>query len=330
MSTTSSTLSLIALSENDKLRGYENYIAWKTLMEVHGRPKGLHKYWENKITVPSSGSTEPSTSDPIDPKIVTTSPTPTTTPTPVHSTKPSELEYELRENVALSSILINVVDISGSGLDPSGTSHEAWKLLLDQYGKTSDRARNMREEALASCKLVEGGKVAGEGGHIEKMRTLRKLANDTGADIKDPRFITKLLDSFPESWDAVITPMYSETNLSTVIMNLTTHAERLAIRDAKSKPIQSPIQSIDTVKALETTILALQAEMKTLKTNRGTPNPNKAHLVCTNVPNCGKTGHLITDCFQPGGGKAGQYPPWWKGKCTQSPSVPSTNLTSAN
>ena len=102
MSTTSSTLSLIALSENDKLRGYENYIAWKTLMEAHGRPKGLHKYWENKITVPSSGSTEPSTSDPIDPKIVTTSPTPTTTPTPVHSTKPSELEYELRENVALS------------------------------------------------------------------------------------------------------------------------------------------------------------------------------------------------------------------------------------
>jgi hypothetical protein len=245
---------------------------------------------------------------------------------PSPTTKPSELEYELRENVALSSILINVVDISGSGLDPSGTSHEAWKLLLDQYGKVSDRARNMREEALANCKMVEGGKVAGEGGHIERMRTLRKLANDTGADIKDPRFITKLLDSFPESWDAVITPMYSEMNLSTVIMNLTTHAERLAIRDAKTKPAQP----VDTVKALETTILALQAEMKTLKSNRGTPNPNKAHLKCTNTANCGKTGHLIDDCFQPGGGKAGQYPPWWKGKRTQTPSVPSANLTTSS
>jgi Reverse transcriptase (RNA-dependent DNA polymerase)/gag-polypeptide of LTR copia-type/GAG-pre-integrase domain len=324
MSTSSSTLSLIALSENDKLRGYENYISWKTLMEAHGKPKGLHKYWGNEITIPKP---TPSISD--TPSTPSTAPsTATSIPTPVHSTKPSELEYELRESVALSSILINVVDISGSGLNPSGTSHEAWKLLLDQYGKTSDRARNMREEALASCKLIEGGKVAGEGGHIEKMRTLRKLANDTGADIQDSRFITKLLDSFPESWDAVITPMYSETNLSTVIMNLTTHAERLAIRDARTKPELS----VDTVKALETTIMALQTEMKSLKSNpsRGTPNPNKAHLKCSNTVYCGKTGHLIEDCFQQGGGKAGQYPPWWKGKRSQTPSVPSANLATSS
>jgi hypothetical protein len=85
--------------------------------------------------------------------------------------------------------------------------------------KKSDRARNMHEEALVNCKMVEGGKVAGEGGHIEKMHTLQKLANDTGGDIKDSWFITKLLNYFLKSWDAVITPMYSETNLSMVIMN---------------------------------------------------------------------------------------------------------------
>jgi hypothetical protein len=51
---------------------------------------------------------------------------------PVHSTILSELEYELHKSVVLSSILINVVDISSSILNPSGTSHEAWKLLLDQ------------------------------------------------------------------------------------------------------------------------------------------------------------------------------------------------------
>jgi hypothetical protein len=325
MSATSSNLSLIALSENDKLRGYENYIAWKTLMEAHGRPKGLHKYWENKIMVPTSTPAIVITSETTT-TTTTINPSPTSTPTPVHSTTPSELEYELRESVALSSILINVVDISGSGLDPSGTSHNAWTLLLDQYGKTSDRARNMREEALASCKMVEGGKVAGEGGHIERMRTLRKLANDTGADIKDSRFITKLLDSFPEFWDAVITPMYSETNLSTVIMNLTTHAERLAIRNGKTKAEQPT----DVVKALEATVMALQTEMKTFKSNRGnTPNPNKAHLKCSNTV-CGKTGHIIDDCFQPGGGKAGQYPAWWKGKRTQTPSVPSANLATSS
>ncbi|KAF9541333.1 hypothetical protein CPC08DRAFT_770628 [Agrocybe pediades] len=65
----------------------------------------------------------------------------------------------------------------------------------------------MREEALANCKLAEGGKVAGEDGHIEKMRKLRQRANEAGAKISDQRFITRLLDSFPESWDPVITPM---------------------------------------------------------------------------------------------------------------------------
>jgi hypothetical protein len=202
MTTFSQSLSLIVLSENDKLRGYKNYIVWRTLMEAHGQPKGLHKYWENEIKIPNS--------------TITTTPIPTPIPTPIHSTIPSKLEYELHESVVLSLIQINVVDISGSKLNPSGTSHKAWKLLL---------AGNMHEEALANCKMVEGGKVAGEGGHIEKMHTLQKLTNNTGADIKDSQFIAKLLDSFPESWDAVIIPMYSKTNLSTVIMNLTTHAK---------------------------------------------------------------------------------------------------------
>ena len=56
---TSSTLSLILLSESDKLRGYENYAAWKTLMEVHGKPKGVHKYWENLVKIPTGYESVP-------------------------------------------------------------------------------------------------------------------------------------------------------------------------------------------------------------------------------------------------------------------------------
>jgi len=61
----------------------------------------------------------------------------------------------------------------------------------------------MREWDLDECKYTEGTNVAGEGGHIEKMRNLRKLANDTGTNYDDARFKTKLIDSFPESWDAI-------------------------------------------------------------------------------------------------------------------------------
>jgi len=43
------------------------------------------------------------------------------------------------------------------------------------------------------------------------------------------------------------------------------------------------------------------------------PNPNKAHLKCTN-PHCGpKTGHDTADCIAHKGAKEGQYGDWWRG-----------------
>lgn len=94
---TSSTLSLILLSESDKLRGYENYAAWKTLMEVHGKPKGLHKYWENLVKIPAGYESDTGDDEKEKDKPKETTPTgetPTTEaitpaaadkPTPLHS-----------------------------------------------------------------------------------------------------------------------------------------------------------------------------------------------------------------------------------------------------
>ncbi|KAF9536173.1 hypothetical protein CPC08DRAFT_771695 [Agrocybe pediades] len=52
MSSSSST-NPVTLAVEDRLKGYKNYAHWKVLMEAHGRPKGLHKYWQNKIIVPA-------------------------------------------------------------------------------------------------------------------------------------------------------------------------------------------------------------------------------------------------------------------------------------
>ncbi|KJA14533.1 hypothetical protein HYPSUDRAFT_208613 [Hypholoma sublateritium FD-334 SS-4] len=176
----SSTLSPITLADKDKLKGYENYASWKILMEAHGKPKGLHKYWGGKISIPggyesayeSAASEDEDKDNPKPEKPTAPKPTPSVKvlgPTPLHSTTPSELEYELRESVAMSSILINISDIYGSGINPNQKSHIAWKHLANLYGRASDRARNMREEALANCKLEESGKVAGEDGHITSL-----------------------------------------------------------------------------------------------------------------------------------------------------------------
>ncbi|KAF9553630.1 hypothetical protein CPC08DRAFT_713565 [Agrocybe pediades] len=144
MSSSSST-NPITLAAEDKLKGYENYAHWKVLMEAHGKPKGLHKYWQNKIVVPAdydeseeveldeveateeNATQETTETSPTSKRPKLSHPKPSEDKektTPLHSTTPSLLEYELRESVALSSILINVVDIYGSGIDPNKRSHQ--------------------------------------------------------------------------------------------------------------------------------------------------------------------------------------------------------------
>jgi len=83
----------------------------------------------------------------------------------------------------------------------------------------------MQEWDLDECCYVDGMKVAGEGGHVERMRTLRKLANNAGTNYNDLRFKTKLIDSFPESWDVICSICYNMTSLSEVISTLTSHGE---------------------------------------------------------------------------------------------------------
>jgi hypothetical protein len=163
----------------------------------------------------------------------------------------------------------------------------------------------MREQDLDECRYIDGMKVASEGGHIEQMRNLRKLMNNAGSNYDDSRFKTKLINSFPESWDAICSICYNMKRLSEVISTLTSHGKQV-LRNKGVIP-----SSTDTVKALEASVLALQAGIKTLRSGHRTSiNPNKLNLVCENKANCGKTGHLIEDCFQLGGGKQGQYPAW--------------------
>jgi len=104
-------------------------------------------------------------------------------------------------------------------------------------------------------------KVAEENGHIEKMHTLCKATNDAGAGITDIHFITKLLNSFPESWDPIISNLYDKMDLSEVIMKLTSHGEHLTNRASKTT---KTTPAFDSVKALKATVHALQAEIKSL------------------------------------------------------------------
>ena len=112
-------------------------------MIAHGAPHGLVDYWENKISVPANPSTIPPAQALTMAQATTLGrslipiTTSTTSPStsPLHSLTPSFPEYQLCESVTLLSILINLINIPGTGVNPRGKSHEAWALLKEQYGK---------------------------------------------------------------------------------------------------------------------------------------------------------------------------------------------------
>ncbi|KAE9402225.1 hypothetical protein BT96DRAFT_1088234 [Gymnopus androsaceus JB14] len=201
------------LNDELKLRGHENYKGWKQQMLIQGKPRGLDIYWNRTASATAPTSTTSTSATGI------TTTTISTEKSAINDLHPSTLEFQLRESVALSSILGNIIDIDGAGID------DTW--LEKQYGQPSDCMRTIAERELTNVRFINGTKVAGEGGYIEKLQSLRKRANNAGSMIDNSRFIVILLDSFPESWDVITTPLYKETNLTTIITDLTTHGERL-------------------------------------------------------------------------------------------------------
>ncbi|SJL14141.1 uncharacterized protein ARMOST_17596 [Armillaria ostoyae] len=304
MTTSSHQVLPIKLDDDEKFNG-ENWATFEMVMMTEGNTRGLVNYWENKVAIPGA----------------TLAPLPAT---PINSLTPNLLEYAQRESVALASIIRNVKDVFGVGIDPHKPSHMAWEILKSDYGAYSDLIRNRREKTLKAVKYQDGEKVSGDGGYIERMRKLRKEANDAGAGIDDKSFKTTLLDSFPETWDPVVSTLYAEKNLTVVIARLIAHGERVVGRNSVSSP--SSTQE-STVQALQASIQALTLQVQSLSSKKSVaPRSDKSH---TANENCKGLGHTLDECWKLGGGRQGQYPPWWKGK-RDAPVPSSANLATAS
>ncbi|KAE9405859.1 hypothetical protein BT96DRAFT_988098 [Gymnopus androsaceus JB14] len=177
-------------------------------MLIQEELRGFDIYWNGTASATAPTSTTSTSATGI------TTTTISTEKSAINDLHLSTLEFELQESVVLS-ILGNIIDIDGAGIN------NTWK----QYGQPSNHMRTIAERELTNMRFINGTKVAGEGGYIEKLRSLRKRANDAGSTIDNSQFIVILLESFPESWDIITTPLYKETNLTTIITNLTTHGE---------------------------------------------------------------------------------------------------------
>ena len=125
--------------------------------------------------------------------------------------------------------------------------------------------------------------------HIRKLSSLQQMLHAMGELISDWDFSNMLLTSLPKSWSMLITVVNAGLPMLTSDALITRILEEFKSRHAGSG---------STV----------------LKGSEKGQSSKDRHAGATkgNCRNCGKKGHWVKDCWEPGGDKEGQAPKWWK------------------
>jgi hypothetical protein len=253
--------------------------------------RGASGYWDGTTPKP----TQPPQNIPLPASPTTTTTATTTTPvtttppeTPWESTTPSLAEWKVRDAWALGLLVYNTIDPVGLGINISRTATDAWKSYQDSYEVVSEIAIINADRDLRNM-LHNDGEDFQE--FINRMRTKWSNATALGAPIKDRAFRTIVLSALPQSWDPIVATLYTTQSSRDAINQLMTHWAQI---------------SRDWISNACTSTSALQ-----VSANRQGCDRNRSQLVCTN-PNCNRQGHTIEDCYWQGGGKAGQFPAWFR------------------
>ena len=289
--------SLTILSEEQKFNG-ENLMQWKTNMIQLLGSKGLLGYIDGKIPKPASPTITDTTT--------TTTTTTTATSTPIYSTTPTPDEWSFRDQLARGHITLNCTDVAALGVNTTGSSKDAWDSIHSEWGKSTDMRRSHAHEVLNRTKFVEGSNIQD---HIKLLRT-RKTAVDnlsTGM-MTDEHWRGVIIHSIPPTakWLPVIPSLYSLTTSSDIVSTLLAHGMILGG------------DKVSTGASSSSTALA-------------------AHTVdgpgCGN-PNCkakNRKTHTTANCYWPGGGKEGQFPPNFgqRSKANVATSTPAASTPSS-
>ena len=216
------------------------------------------------------------------PQPTTSSSSADTKQTPVYSTTPTLDEWNFRDQLARGHITLNCTDVASLGVVTTGTAKEAYDSILSEWGKSTDMRRSHAQEALNRTTFVEGSDIQE---HIKLLRT-RKVAVDnlSSSSMDDETWKGLIIRSIPPTpkWLPVIPSLYALTSSSDIVSTLLAHGMILG-RDTK------------TSSSASTTALAART------TTEGCTNPNcKAKK---------RTTHTTANCYWPGGGKEGQFPP---------------------
>ena len=218
---------------------------------------------------------------PLPPHLGTGAPIPD--PTPIYSTVPSRDEWHFRDQLARGHITLNCTDIASLGVKTTGTAREAWDSIQNEWGKSTDMRRSHAQETLDRTIYAEGMSIQD---HVKLLRTRRAAVDNLSTmSMTDETWRGIIIRSIPPSpkWLPVIPSLYTMTSSADLVSTLLAHGMIL------KRGIQGRVSS-----SLSSTVLAA-------KTSDGCTNPNcKAKRRST---------HTTANCYWPGGGKEGQFPP---------------------
>jgi hypothetical protein len=222
----------------------------------------------------------------IDGKIAKPQPTSaTTTPddTQVYSSTPSLDEWTFRDQLARGHITLNCTDVASLGVVTTGTAKDAWDSIKTEWGRSTDMRRSHAQELLNQTVYSEGANIQD---HIKLLRTRRAAVDNLSTTtMSDETWRGIIIRSVPTTarWLPVIPSLYSMTSSADIISTLLAHGMILE-RGNQSKPTPGSTNTVLAARATE-----------------GCTNPNcKAKKRST---------HTTTNCYWPGGGKEGQFPP---------------------
>ena len=267
---------LTILSEEQKFNG-DNLLQWKTNITQLLGSKGLLGYIDGKILKPGPESI---------PLLAETASTQVAQPisTPIYSSKPTIDEWNFQDQLARGHITLNCTDVASLGVITTGTAKEAWDSIQTEWGRSTDMRRSHAQEALNRTIYTEGTEIQD---HIKLLR-IRKAAIDnlSMSMMSDETWRGTIIRSIPPTpkWLPVIPSLYSLSSSADIISTLLAHG--MIIWRETSKATTSP-NSSNTVLAARIT--------------EG----------CTNQ-NCRakkRSTHMTANCYWPGGGKEGQFPP---------------------
>ena len=290
---------LTILAEEQKFNG-ENLLQWNMIMTQLLGSKGLLGYTNGTISKPNPTPTQPTVipSESVEKSSSTPIPTSTTvtaTSTPIYSTTPTYDKWIFRDQLARGHIALNVKDMLSLGVNTTGTAKEAWDSIQSQWGKSTDMRRSYAQEALNCMKYTEGTDMRE---HLKLLRS-RKAALDVlmTPPMTDETWKGIIIRSFPPQWLPVIPSLYSLPSSLDVFAMLDAHWMILK----SHKPAGS-----------SNTALAARSN----------------HDGCKN-PNCKvkkRSTHTTDNCYWPGGGKEGQFPPGF-GQRSKANAANTTNST---